>query len=240
MADSSVDAAALIDAFPWSDYDETLARALLDAYSTIMQAQGARGAAAAGGTWDQDDPFLHRWATKYVGARVTQLQGTTREQVTELVRRVFDEQGGGGGALDLAERIRDAVRRQFAGYEDWRALRIARSECAIAYNHGDLFGFRLAGVAEVDVIDGTQDAICAQANGQRWTLAQALANPIGHPSCSRTWAPVIPDTPADEGHAIAAIADDLATLCAEMAAIIIDVDDPTPWLRDPEEDDVAG
>lgn len=237
--DTAADLEALVDAFPWADYDEVLSKSLLECYATVMQAQGLRGAAAAGGTWNQDDPFLQRWATKYVGARVKQLQGTTREAVKDLVRRTFDDQGGGGNLLELAEKIRDQVREQFAGYEDWRALRIARTETGIAYNHGDIFGFRVAGVNEVTVLDGVNDTLCADANGKTWPLARALADPLGHPNCRRAFAAVLPDTPADEGQALAAIADDWALICAEMAGLIAEGEDPTPWLRTEDEDDAA-
>ena len=232
------DLIALLDSFPWADLDEALSASLLSAYQDIMRAQGARGAAAAGGAWNPQDPFLDRWATKYVGARVVQLQGTTREAVADLLRTVFDEHAGGGSLLELAEAVRDRVREQFAGYEDWRALRIARSESAIAYNHGDIFGYHQAGVSEVDVIDGTQDDICQAANGKRWPLAQALADPIGHPNCSRALLPVVPaaGAPSGEGQARAEISDDWAVICAQMAELIAAGEDPTPWLRTEEAD----
>jgi len=93
-------------------------------------------------------------------------------------------------------------------------------------------------VSEVDVIDGTQDDICAAANGQRWPLAQALADSIGHPNCSRTWAPVVPDTPAGEGQAalLVALSEDWAIICAQMADLVAAGEDPTPWLRTEEDD----
>jgi hypothetical protein len=52
-----------------------------------------------------------------------------------------------------------------------------------------------AGVTHVEVSDGDDDDDCADADGQVWTLEEALANPIAHPNCVRSFAP------ADEGDA---------------------------------------
>jgi len=40
------------------------------------------------------------------------------------------------------------------------------------------------------VIDGTEwDEECREANGQTWSIQKALANPIAHPNCVRTFVP---------------------------------------------------
>ncbi len=56
---------------------------------------------------------------------------------------------------------------------------------------GAVVSYQEAGIKEVDVLDGDGDAICAQADGQRWTLEEAQANPLGHPGCTRAFSPVV-------------------------------------------------
>lgn len=79
----------------------------------------------------------------------------------------------------------------FPYLSDWRARRIARTEAAFAYNRGQIASLREAEVAKVEVIDGTQDEICAAVNHQVWTLQEAEANPLGHPHCSRHFLGII-------------------------------------------------
>jgi hypothetical protein len=56
-----------------------------------------------------------------------------------------------------------------------------------------LLAWQDAGVEEVDVSDGELwDEPCIEANGQRWTIEQALDNPKEHPYCQRTFTPVTP------------------------------------------------
>jgi hypothetical protein len=43
----------------------------------------------------------------------------------------------------------------------------------------------------VDVLDGDDDEPCASANGARWTVEEAEANPLGHPNCTRAFSPVV-------------------------------------------------
>ncbi|GEO26680.1 hypothetical protein AAC03nite_24650 [Alicyclobacillus acidoterrestris] len=79
----------------------------------------------------------------------------------------------------------------FPYMSDWRARRIARTEAAFAYNRGQFASLRDAGIGKVEVIDGTQDDICATVNHKIWTLEEAEANPLGHPHCSRHFIGII-------------------------------------------------
>lgn len=81
----------------------------------------------------------------------------------------------------------------FPYMSDWRARRIARTEAAFAYNRGQISSLREAGFGKVEVIDGIHDEICASVNHKIWTLAEAEANPLGHPHCSRHFLPVVDD-----------------------------------------------
>jgi len=72
-----------------------------------------------------------------------QLDRTTKRELRERLRGVFAE-GGGKSASELCDLVLDQVRETCDGYKEWRALRIARTDSAIAYNHGDIFGFAQA------------------------------------------------------------------------------------------------
>ena len=73
-----------------------------------------------------------------------------------------------------------------------RAQTIALTETANAYNTSSVVGYRESGlIDEVDVLDGTGDEACAEANGSTWTLAEAEANPTEHPNCQRSFVPVV-------------------------------------------------
>jgi len=239
---SSADLLALLEKFPWKEWNRRLAPGLTAVCRDILLRQGARAAALAGGQWDPADPFLDKFLTTYVGERIVQLDRTTRRELRERLRDVFAT-GGGKSAAELRDQVLDEVRQRYEGYEEWRALRIARTESAIAYNHGDIFGFAQAQVERVTVIDGTGDAVCAEANGRDWTLAEALDDPVAHPNCVRSFAPVVSDKPAarrsaSERHLRDLDPAALATRCAARSDVLVDLDDPTPELRDPTDDDL--
>lgn len=181
---------ALVKSFDWKAYQQELADGLLPIYRDLVQTAGADVATANGVTFDTDDPFLSKHLTTYIGERVTQLTKTTQKDLTRVLRQAFDA-GEGLGTADLQELVLSRVRETFDGYEAWRALRIARSESAIAFNHGNTLGASQAGFTHMDVVDGTDDPPCAEANGARWTIDRCLNNPIQHPGCVRSFFPAV-------------------------------------------------
>lgn len=210
---------ALVEAFDWAAYAKTLGEVLSPFYAETLLKAGVRAARAAGGEWRPNDPYVQTFLTQYVGERIVQIEGTTKQAVVDLVQRTLASQEP-GSAFDLGASIRDAVREEFAGYERWRADRIARTESAIASNHGDILGYEQAGVGEVEVLDGTNDDECAEANGQIWTTEEALADPVAHPNCQRSWAPVVPDEKATRPDRLPTDAAVLAVRCAKQAEVI--------------------
>jgi hypothetical protein len=190
---------AMVDDFDWDTYNDDLKGDFADILGNIVDIQGARGAALAGNpdVWDAGDPFVQKFMTKYVGERIVQLSDTTKSDVSDLIRSVMADDGA-GTANELGDRIMDRVRETFDGYADYRADRIARSETSIAYNFGNIFGFRQAGVETVTVSDGDEDEECAKADGEEWTLEEALADPIAHPNCERDFSPNQPDESEEE------------------------------------------
>lgn len=212
-----------LESFDWAAWDKSLAKGITQPYRDVVLASADAAARAAGKTFSPKDPLLDRFMTKYVGERVVQLNGTTLEQVSDAIRSTLAD------ATDdvLADTVRDIVREKFASYEQYRATRIARSETAIAYNHGNVLGFAQAGVGEVEVSDGTDDDACADANGQTWTLREALSDPIAHPNCTRSFIPIVPeDDEARQAVEHFELDDDLAFICAIASEMIIARDDP--------------
>jgi hypothetical protein len=182
---------AIVDKFDWDSYNEQLKTDLDGSFREIVAIQGKRGAVRAGLTqFENDDPFVQKHLTGYMADRIVQLDKTTRLDVKGILQEVIGRDSGSSVDI-IADAVAERVREKFAGYADWRADRIARTETGIAYNTGNVLGYRQADVTHVQVIDGDQDEECAKANGQIWTLAQALANPLAHPNCERDFAPVV-------------------------------------------------
>jgi|SRR5690242_9236396 len=119
-----------------------------------------------------------------LGKNIRAVAQTTREEIQALVGRQAAE---GWSVEELARQIRD--RGEIGSVT--RSLMTARTETATGYNLGSIAAYRTGNVTHVDVLDSDDDEICAAANGSRWTLDEAEANPIGHPNCTRTFSPVI-------------------------------------------------
>lgn len=186
---------ALVDALPWAEWSkDKFGPGYTVLYRDLVVKTGNATAKALGTTWKQADPFTAEFMTKYVGERITQLEGTSKELVTKTVRRVLDE-AKGLPAPELGSLIRESVADQFDDFAKWRADRIARTEPAIAFNHGTLLGIQQVNGedAEVEVFDNEDCEICAPAVASSpWSIAEALAEPIGHPNCERAFAPARP------------------------------------------------
>jgi len=180
---------ALVDQLPWSEWSQKkFGPGFTVLYRDLVIKSGKATAKAIDSAWRQADPFTSRFMTHYVGERITQLEGTSKDLVTQTVRRVLDE-ADGLTTTELGSLIRETVEDQFGDFAKYRADRIARSETAIAYNHGTVLGVSQAGGDTVDVFDGEDDDVCAAANGQTWTIEHALADPIAHPNCVRAFSP---------------------------------------------------
>ena len=176
----------LVKSFPWDEWNKKLAPDLEQVYRDLVVSQGSAAAGAHDVSFDQDDPFLQKHMTEYIGERITQLSRTSQKDVTRALRNAL------AGAEDLTpaklqEKVLGAVRQTFENYEAYRALRVARTESAIAYNHGGVLGGLQAGFKKFEVIDGTDDEECAKANGQVWSATKCLNNPIAHPNCVRSF-----------------------------------------------------
>lgn len=125
-----------------------------------------------------------------VGVDIKGIADTTRERVIVAVR---DGIARGLGARDLGILIRET-----AGFDELRAETIARTETARTLNAAAVESYREYEVTHVLVDDGDEDEPCAAAHGQTWTLEEAEADPIAHPNCVRSFAPVV-GAPAKAG-----------------------------------------
>lgn len=134
--------------------------------------------------WDATNPRVKDTISE-LAKRVVRIDDTTREWIRTAVARSTSE----GRTIDqLAKDIREGSVEPFSKS---RAITIARTESGTAYNKGAVLAYAEAGLTHVSVLDGDYDEECAAANGQVWTLAEAQANPLQHPRCTRAFAPIV-------------------------------------------------
>ncbi|SRR5258708_3989578 len=182
---------ALLDDFDWEAWNKDLEPGFTQIYRDLVMATGKKTAREYGDdvTFDAKDPFVSEQITDYIGDRITQLSETTKDDVSDALVRAFDNAEEGLSADSLRDLILDTVREKYDGYESWRALQIGRTESAIGFNTGTVFGGKQAGFDNFEVTDGTDDEECAAANGAVWTAAECLEDPVAHPSCTRIFTP---------------------------------------------------
>lgn len=131
--------------------------------------------------------------------RITGISEYSRTEVTSMLEQAFTATETIPGTDELARRFRtiseleapEGATRQERSRAVRRAQLIANTETGMAMNQGAILSYREAKIEKVEVLDGDGDDICAEANGQIWTLEQAEENPLGHPGCTRSFAPVV-------------------------------------------------
>lgn len=166
-----------LNAFDWEAWNTRLREGLTDPYTDTVRKAGE----AVFDAFTVDDAFTSLFMSRYLGERIVQLDAFTKESVTALIARVFEQQTAGSPG-ELGRLIRDEVRQHVKGFETWRANRIARTETGYAYNHGTTLAWKQSGGATMNVTDGDRDEPCASANGAVWTIEQCLDNALGHPN----------------------------------------------------------
>ena len=105
---------------------------------------------------------------------------------------------GTGRGYSIGQIVRGVPKDDYAGlrsvvretYKN-RSRAIARTEIAHSQNASTAARYRTAGVTQVIVRDGDDDALCAPYSNTRQSLDWALDNPIAHPNCTRAFAAVI-------------------------------------------------
>jgi hypothetical protein len=202
--------------------DRDAQRAFVDELVDVLAAPFAdgfsAGSEAIGGaiTFGPADPRAIAWAQAHAAELVTQVDETTRQSIRDLVSSAMQADEG----LTVGD-ITDQVIGALDDASVYRAERIARTETALAYNHGTLDGYRAEGFGYVEVMDGpgclpdghddTADPADPdayglqperQANGQIWSVDEAAEYPVGHPNCVRAFAAVVPPAPAEDEESI--------------------------------------
>lgn len=114
------------------------------------------------------------------GKRIRGINDHTRLQIAELIRQGFDQ------GMSPAE-VADAIEASTL-FDPARAEVIARTETMFAYNSAAIDSYREFGVEQVEALDGDFDEVCAERNGQVFTLEEASAIE-DHPNGTLDWAP---------------------------------------------------
>lgn len=161
----------------WSARESALRAILSAAHPEALRAGFADGATDYGSDlqWsqavrDRADAFTRALAQEVAGMTATQ-----RDRIATLV----GEHSGNRAALQAA--------LEADGYPARQAELISEDQIAKCYNVGVVLAAYAAGATHVDVRDGETDPVCQSANGARWTLEQATANPVSHPRCIRSF-----------------------------------------------------
>jgi HK97 family phage portal protein len=137
--------------------------------------------------------------------RVRAINETTRNAINETLKKGTDQ---GLSLRQMADGVkpkpgrpglkglRDIVRglpnaRGPAADGQKRARMIARTEVKTMQNQTIAQRYRRHGVGEVFIVDGENDAACAEVNGTRQTVQWFEDNPLSHPNCVRSARPVV-------------------------------------------------
>lgn len=162
-------------------WDAELERVLLPHVSQIAEATDRRVSTVLAGKAGLDD--LLAVMRKTLGLRIKGINEYTRERVRDLIVKGISDGLSPAQLGDLIE--------QAPVFDELRAETIARTETGTLLNLAATQSYRSYGVERVQVYDGEQDDICAAVDGATWTLEEAEANPLGHPNCTRDFAPIV-------------------------------------------------
>jgi hypothetical protein len=113
------------------------------------------------------------------------IDATTRNGVNEMLERAIEE---GMSYQEFGDELMNSYL-----FSETRADMIARTELGIAENKGHVSTFGQLGFTRVEVIDGGGDNPCEECegvNGDEWPIAQADAEPLEHPNCTRMFLPI--------------------------------------------------
>ena len=131
---------------------------------------------------DHGDPRVVRLLADG-GQRITAITEETRKQVQQALLVARNE--------GLSTRQTARLLQDLPAFSRSRAQMVARTELGTADNLAAVSRYREAGFTHVQVFDGDGDPGCAAANGAIWTIEEFEANPLEHPNCVRSRAPVI-------------------------------------------------
>lgn len=176
---------AAIESYDWDGFADGMEKLMRDYYSLMFEQSYADAADVlpVPVVFDQSNPHIKK-TIDGLAKRIRGVAETTREDVRLWVERATED------GLTIQEVARQ-IRSDAADISKSRALTIARTETATAYNLGATHAYEDAGIEKVTVMDGDDDEECAAADGQVWTLEEARANPTAHPNCVRAFSPYL-------------------------------------------------
>jgi len=166
----------------WGNWDPKLAKVLGPHLAGIAQTVTARAKDVfAKASFESE---VEQFILDQTGLRITGINGTTRDAVRGIIASGISD---GLTAQDIADSI-----ETLPAFDEARAELVARTETGYAYNSASVRSYREYGVEKVQIFDGDGDPICADAlarNGGIWTVDEAESDPLGHPNCTRDFAP---------------------------------------------------
>ena len=172
--------------------NRALLRVLAPLHTDAAQA-AYKGAVFVGVLPPHYDLYSDRLAhiSDQLASRVTGINQTTRTALNDTLVEGLDrgytvQQISNGVPADGY----GGVTGVFAQARGYRAETIVKTEASMAYNKASLLAYGDGGIEQVEVSDGDEDAECAEADGSIWTLDEADANPLQHPRCRRSFAPI--------------------------------------------------
>ena len=135
-------------------------------------------------------------ALNYAGDLIKDIDDSTRGFIKETVQMAISKD-------QSWEDIKDKLsNNDFYAFSDSRAGTIARTEEARALNVGALGVWDSSGIVnEVNVSDGDGCSECSEIDGAVWSIEEAMANPLSHPNCVRSFSAIV--STLDENGAIA-------------------------------------
>lgn len=136
--------------------------------------QGSLGQAAEGAV---------QHALRMGSKRVTQINETTRKGIRQRIHEAIEQ---GMSPQEAGQYV-----REWSGFDEYRAERIARTEMMFSYNAAALGTYQEAGIQQVVADDGDEDEECAARHGQVFTVDEADGIQ-DHPNGTLDWLPVDP------------------------------------------------
>jgi SPP1 gp7 family putative phage head morphogenesis protein len=145
-----------------------------------------------------------------LGLRIKGINETTRDRVATAIKNGLD---AGHSAAELGDDVAET-----AAFDEYRAELIARTESARVLNDSQLETFREFDVEQVTAIDGDDDEVCAERNGQTFDIDEAM-DIEDHPNGTLDWVPVVKAKTTHSPAPAKAHDDTLARLQAQVAEL---------------------
>jgi SPP1 gp7 family putative phage head morphogenesis protein len=145
-----------------------------------------------------------------LGLRIKGINETTRDRVATAIKNGLD---AGHSAAELGDDVAET-----AAFDEYRAELIARTESARVLNDSQLETFREFDVEQVTAIDGDDDEVCAERNGQTFDIDEAM-DIEDHPNGTLDWVPVVKAKATPAKAPPSAHDDTLARLQAQVAQL---------------------